>query len=143
MSPGSESRISPARPGDDGPALEWQYRLAAAADAFAAVRLPFGGAQGRDRLQLRASADRPMRLWVQLRAPSSAEGERWGQTVYLDATDRAHDLFFDAFEPLGNVSSAEPRLEDVDAVLLVVDTVNTRPGSSGRVRIAEVALAAP
>lgn len=139
-SPGSESRLLPERAADG--TATWQYRLSDAVGGYAALRLPASGLQGADRLQIRARAETPMRLWIQLRTSSGAE-ERWGQTLYLDPSERTHELFFDAFEPLGPTSSARPRLDDVDAVLLVVDGVNARPGWRGAVHVAEARPAAP
>jgi hypothetical protein len=50
---------------------------------------------------------------------------------------------FDRLEPLGTTSSPRPPADLSDALLLVVDTVNSRPGDRGRVQIAELWLAAP
>ena len=52
-------------------------------------------------------------------------------------------MFFDQFQPLGTTSSATPPLDAVDALLLVVDTLNSRPGDASRVHIAELWLAEP
>lgn len=138
MSDGSDSRVLTAER-----ATSWAYDLADIAGAYAALRLPASGLAGADRLQVRARADAPMRLWVQLRSTSSGAEERWGQTMYLDPVERSHDLFFDRFEPMGETSTAAPRLDAVESVLMVVDGVNARPGSSGRVHIVEVRPAVP
>jgi hypothetical protein len=53
------------------------------------------------------------------------------------------DVFFDEFEPLGVTSSPSPPLDTITSVLLVVDTLNTRPGTSGRVQLAELSLGQP
>ena len=68
-----------------------------------------------------------MRMWVQVRSSTTGRGERWGQSVYLDETFRTVEVFFDRFQPLGATSSATPPLDAVDALLLVVDTLNSRP----------------
>jgi hypothetical protein len=142
-SPGSVSRLGP--PAAGGSTIEWTYQLAGGARAgqYAAVRFPVEGLSGHDRLQLRARAHGPMRLWVQLRASTVGEGERWGGTVYLDENDRSVDVMFDDLEPLGAASQTRPPLDKIDVVLLVVDTLNNVPGSAGAVQLTELWLAAP
>jgi hypothetical protein len=93
-----------------------------------------------DRLMFSARADRPMRLSVQLRA-SEGGGERWHRSVYLDQTPRTVDLPFSEFRPRGTTSSALPVLSKVDAILLVIDTVNAKIGSNGQIQIDDIRLA--
>ncbi len=130
-------------------ALGWQFGLAPGRPAgqYAALRFPVapgsGGLSGRDRVQLRLRADRPMRVWVQVRTSAGVDGERWGRSLYLDQRFRSADLFFDEFVPLGQTSSPLPPLDRIDALLLVVDTVNTQPGSTGTIQIAEMWLGSP
>jgi hypothetical protein len=144
-SPGSRSELSPRTLVDGVAAIAWQFALAdgAVAAPYAAVRFPVAGLQGRDRLQLRARSSRPLRLSIQLRSSSRGAGERWGQTVYLDDRDRAVDVWFDRFTALGLAGSMRPPLDRVDALLLVVDTLNARPGDTGRIDIAELWLGQP
>ncbi len=91
-----------------------------------------------DRLQLRARADRPMRLSVQLRTAAPAGGERWQRSVYVDQEMRDIVVFLDDVRPVGTTSSWRPDLGKVHSVLFVIDTTNTRPGTSGRVRLEDV-----
>lgn len=84
-----------------------------------------------------------MRVWVQLRASDAGAGERWGRSVYLDEQVRSVEVLFSEMTPLGVTSGAAPPLDKVDAMLLVVDTVNARPGTTGRVRLSELWLARP
>jgi len=140
-SAGSDSSLhTPAA--DGGRAWEWRFALAGGevAGQYAALRFPHPGLAGHDRIEIGARADRPMRLWVQVRNPA---GERWGRTVHLDNTSRTQDVFFDELEPLGVTSSSVPPLGAIDAILLVVDTLNTRPGTSGRIQLAELSLGQP
>jgi hypothetical protein len=106
------------------------------------VRFPAEGLNGHDRVQLRARARQPVRVWVQVRASRLGEGERWGATVYLDDTWRGVELMFRDLRPIGITSSPTPPPDQIDVILLVVDTVNTRPGSTGAVQLAELWLAA-
>lgn len=106
--------------------LHWT--LGPAATTFAAIALATPAElAGFDRLVLRAFADRPLRMWVQLRSPQQG-GQRWGRSVYLDTTPRAITLPFAAFMPLDGQPAQQVALEAVTALLLVADTVNARPG---------------
>ena len=128
---------------DGTPALAWQFALAGGArgDQFSAMRFPVERDFARhDRLQLRAQSDAPRRLWAQLRASGSGDGERWGRTFYLDSTHSAVELVFDQVRPLGPVSSQRPPLDRIDSLLLVVDTLNNEPGSSGTIQITDLWL---
>ncbi len=141
-SSGSLSQLLPNAVVDGVATIEWANQLAGGAvnGQYSAVRFPVDGLRGRDRLQMRVRADRPMRMWVQVR---TGRGERWGQSIYLEDTFRTVEVFFDQFRPLGATSSATPPLDAVDALLLVVDTLNSRPGDASRVHLAELWLAEP
>jgi len=90
-----------------------------------------------ERIVFTARADRPMRLSVQLRTPGG-QGQRWQRSVYLDQTQRTLDLPFSDFRPEGSTNSAAPVLPDVNSVLFVIDTVNTRIGSNGQIQLDDV-----
>jgi hypothetical protein len=62
--------------------------------------------------------------------------------MYLDQDYRSLEVRFDELEPLGATSTPSPPLDRIDVVLMVVDTVNTLPGTAGVVQIAELWLAA-
>jgi hypothetical protein len=94
-----------------------------------------------DRLSFTLAADRPMRVSVQVRTgPSESPVQRWQRSVYVDTVERNRTLFFDDFTPIGAARSPHPPLTGTPAVLFVVDTVNTRAGASGQLRIKSVAL---
>jgi hypothetical protein len=144
---GSSSTLQPGVLDDGTPALEWRFALAGGprGQQYAAMRFPVDGSlASHGRLQLRARSDGPRRLWAQLRAPvpgdRHAEGERWGQTFYLDEGLTAVELRFDQFRALGPVSSPLPVLGRIDSLLLVVDTLNSVPGATGRVWITDLWL---
>jgi hypothetical protein len=143
-SEGSRSGLRASTLSDGSPALEWEFTLTGGRRQaqYAAMRFPTEGALAtHDRLELRARSDGPRRVWAQLRAPGAADGERWGTSFYLDETLRSVVLRFADFRPLGPVSSARPPLDRVDSLLLVIDTVNTAPGTSGRIAITDLWLA--
>jgi hypothetical protein len=94
-----------------------------------------------DRLVFTARADRPMRMSVQLRAATGGDGERWERSVYLDHTPRTIQVFFDDFRPRGATRSPTPVLTNLQSVLFVVDTVNTKNGSNGRIWIDDIKYA--
>ena len=140
----STSALRAMTMGDGTPALEWQFTIAGGTreGQYAAMRFPIeAGLGSHDRLHLRARSDGPRRVSAQLRASGSIEGERWGRSFYLDDTLRSVELRFADFHPIGRVSSASTPLERVDALLLVIDTVNTVPGAAGRIAITDLWLA--
>lgn len=137
-SPGSQAQVSA---GTQPPATVFQWTLARGASApFSALRLDTPPTLATfDRLVVRASADRPTRVWVQLRTPEGG-GHRWGQSVYLDDTPREITLPFDRFLSLDRRDDVRVPLERVSALLVVIDTVHARPGASGVVAIEGVSL---
>ncbi len=118
-----------------------QWTLGPTASTFAAMAMATPGELPRfDRLVLRAAADRPLRMWVQLRAPA-AGGRRWGRSVYLDTTAREITLPLTSFLPLDGQAAQQVPLDQVTAVLLVADTVNARPGDRATVTFDEWSMA--
>jgi hypothetical protein len=94
-----------------------------------------------DRLAFTARADRPMRISVQLRTLDVGRTlRRWQRSVYLDTVDRQRTVYFRDFVPSAETDPPTPPLEDVAQILFVVDTTNTRPGTSGRLWIKSAAL---
>lgn len=131
-------------PAVGGTQIAFRYALGGTASEgpYAALVMPAGAAIGTsDRLTFTAHADRPMRVSVQLRAPGAA-GERWRRSVYLDDTPRTVSVFFDDMTPVGE-AAPRPSLGRIESVLWVVDTVNTKPGSNGRVWIDDVQYGQP
>ncbi|MCC7124208.1 MAG: CehA/McbA family metallohydrolase [Acidobacteria bacterium] len=143
-SAGSTIRLVLRGPGE-GPLLAWEYALAdgSVAAPYAAIRFPVAALGGHDRFQLHGRADGPVRLSVQLRDSTRTSGERWGDTVYLDATGRVAEVFFDRMTPLGDTTQASPPLDRVDSLLLVIDTLNARPGTRGTIEMSELWLGKP
>lgn len=124
------------------PSIDWSFALSPgiADGQFAAVRVPVsGGLEAFDRVRFRVTASAPMRLWLQLRAPVGLT-ERWGSTFFVDTESRIVDLPLSAIRAIGPTASLHAPLERVDSLLFVVDTLNTLPGTQGRVTISEVAL---
>ena len=123
------------------PPIGWRFALAngLASGQFAAVQLPVaGGLAAFDRVRFTVTSASPVRAWVQLRA--GAETERWGRTFYGDSRERVIDLPLRSFLPMGATSTTAPPLDRIDSLLLVVDTLNNRPGATGSMTITEVAF---
>ena len=122
--------------------LRWALGGTAAESPHAALVKPAGPAlSGYDRLMFTARADQPMRLSVQLRVPTAAGGERWHRSVHIDDTPRQVTIFFDDLTPRGQTTQRRPVLSDVRDLLFVIDTVNTRPGTSGVIWLDDVKYA--
>ena len=51
------------------------------------------------------------------------------------------ELRFDQLRPLGPVGSPRPPLERIDSLLLVIDTLNNRPGTAGEIKLTDLWLA--
>jgi hypothetical protein len=97
-----------------------------------------GGLADADRLTFSGRASRPMRAWVQLRAPTVGGVERrWRSSVYLDEEAREIVVPLSAMTPVGATPATVAR-DAIDSLLLVIDQVNTRLGSSGQVWIDDV-----
>jgi hypothetical protein len=105
---------------------------------FVALTMPPGPLAGYDRLTFTARTVRPMRMSVQLRIPGGAADRRWHRSVYLDDTPREVTVPFAEMRPRGITSARRPDLSQVDAVLFVVDTVNSAQGASGQLWIDNV-----
>jgi hypothetical protein len=136
----STSTLAAGAMPDGTPALEWRFRLSGGPrPQFAAVRFPVDeSVRGHTRLQLRAQSDQPRRLSVQLRGPAN---ERWVASVFLDSTLRSYDLSFADFRPTVDDQPRQAPLDRIDSLLLVIDPVNTLPGSAGTIWIPDLWLA--
>ena len=138
-----ESPVDPrARRLAGEPPLAWSFALSPGTPRgqFAAIRIPVtGGLAAFGRVRFRVSSPKPLRAWIQLRAPVG-NTERWGTTFYADADERQVDVPLTAFRPIGVTSSEQPPLDRVDSLLFVVDTMNFLPGASGAMVLADVAF---
>lgn len=119
--------------------LRYALGGSSAAGGFVAFATPaHGGVSAYDRVTLTARSGRPMRAWVQLRAPAVTGAERrWRYSIYLDEEARTITVPFSDMTPVG-AASAPLAPGDVDSLLLVVDQVNTKLGSSGQIWMDDV-----
>lgn len=128
----------------DGGATRFAFALGpgVALDQFAALVSSIGeawSAEGFDRVQFTVRADHPMRLSVQLRLPGS-EDRRWRYSAYADQTPRTIVAPLEQFQPVNRATSQRPIVARVRSVLFVVDTLNTRPSTTGSLWISNAAL---
>jgi hypothetical protein len=100
-----------------------------------AVSTPQGVAAD-NRLSFEARAEQPMRISVQLQTDTA----RWQRSIYVDTFSQPHTIFFDEFTPVEASATYRAPLASVRNVLFVVDTVNTKPGASGRLWISSPRL---
>ncbi len=123
------------------PPLLFRYSLGPGQpyDQFAALVRPVeNGLANYDRVTIRARASRPLRISVQLRASSRHDSQRWQRSVYLDATARTVTIFLDDVNPMEGAVGRAP-LARIDALLFVIDTNNTAPGTSGEIAFSQIA----
>jgi hypothetical protein len=136
-----EPRSSGALAAGEGRLLRFDWRLGSGVPSgqfAAAVRpLPLGRVQQWDRVAFEAAAERPMRVSVQVR---TSDGRRWIRSAYVDRTMRTIAVRFDDMRPAEPGVPSAPELGAVDALLVVVDTVNTLTGAAGTVRISDARL---
>jgi hypothetical protein len=125
------------------PAGGWSFAYAlgggTATGQYAAAVVPVDLKAGADRVQVVARADRPMRLSVQIKL-AAPNGQRWRRSVYLDTTPRTIVLPLSTFVAADHPTSQQPIYSVVREVLLVVDTVNSAPGSRGTISLTSAAL---
>lgn len=95
------------------------------------------GAGDADRVAFTIRAERPMRVSVQVRDTTA---DRWQRSIYIDASDAERVVPFDDLMPVGVTHAPKPALSDIRAVMVVVDTTNTKPGTSGRIWISRAEL---
>ena len=129
----------------DGSELALRYALSSEEQdsPFAAlVQNDFDTLSHYDRIRFSVRGDRPHRVSVQLRASDSDHQElpRWQRSIYAGKEKREVVVRLKDMEPIGGSSSNLVDLNAVNTLLVVVDTVNTAPGSSGVIWLNDVQL---
>jgi hypothetical protein len=84
---------------------------------------------------------------IQVRTPATVPGggdatlgERWHRSVWADTSAREVVIDLDELLPRGPTRTALPDPARIEALLFVLDTVNTPAGSSGRIWISGLRL---
>ena len=99
------------------------------------------GVAPNDRLSLSIRSEHPMRVSVQLRATADGGAvERWERTIYISPTMEDRVVYFDDMSPIAMTKTAKPAPDRVRSLMFVVDPVNTKRESSGRVWLKNVAF---
>jgi hypothetical protein len=119
------------------PELRFRYALGSGPPAgqySSLVRNVPNGIGNFDRVSFDVRSDRPMRMSVQIRDKTA---DRWQRSIYVDGPRQGHSVLLDDFRAVGITHAVTPRNEDLRTVLFVVDTTNTKPGTSGTVWISD------
>jgi hypothetical protein len=132
---------SASRAAEDA-SVRFDYSLGSGAPSgqYAALVVPVDVAAGVDRVSFVGRADRPIRLSVQIRLTGGLVGRRWRHSVYLDSGARPITIRLQDFEPAEGNTGRRPVVAPIQSLLFVLDTVNTAPGSGGRVWLSDVRL---
>jgi hypothetical protein len=91
-----------------------------------------------DRIVFTGRADRPLRISVQVRAPTPGDGDRWWRSVYLDTQPREVSVSVDDMRPIGATRALHPVRDRIDTLLFVIDSTNAGPGFSATVWLGDV-----
>jgi len=83
-----------------------------------------------DRTEFTARADKPMRISVQVRL-RNGRSARWIRSVYIDPSPRRITVPLSELEPADLQTSQRPVAAPLQSMLFVVDTINSRPGTTG------------
>ncbi len=121
--------------------VEFTYALDAnrARSPYAALVRPVHVA-GAGAIEVRIKADRPMRVSLQLRSPEGGgDGLRWQRSVYVDGQERLVLVQLSDLRAL-RPASGPVQLPAIDSLLLVVDGLNSEPGSHGSVSVSRARL---
>jgi len=122
--------------------IQFTFRLGAGAPSgqYAAVTGDFSGDAGIDRVTFTARATRPMRVSLQVRLRGGNSNARWRRSFYVDETPRPISILIRELEPVDTNTSLRPIVARVMAALVVVDTLNSSPGTDGTIWLTDVRL---
>jgi hypothetical protein len=112
----------------DGPAVG-QY-------ASLVLTVP-NGAEPFEGIRFRIRAEKAMRVSVQAR---TLNADRWQRSAYVDTSPRELTVWFDDFRPVGSRDARAIPASALRSVMFVVDTANTKTGTSGRIWLSDVAF---
>jgi hypothetical protein len=121
-------------------ALRLSFELAGGAPRgqYAAAVAAVTPTPGWDRVRFKGAATPEMRVSVQVREPRG--GRRWKRSVVLGEAPREIGVRLDEMSFAEPVLAGRPPRDEIESLLFVVDTVNTRPGTAGTAWIGDVRL---
>ncbi|MXY24664.1 MAG: hypothetical protein F4Y45_09105 [Acidobacteria bacterium] len=141
----ASNRLGPET--DAGEEIQMTFELGSDVETYAAAVQPLeaGELVGTTAVRFETEASQPMRLSLQLRRshPAGGEGDRWRRSFYVGTERRAVTVPFDQLVRVTPDLEAQPDLAAVDSLLIVVDTVNTFPGTRGSLTIVGPHLVGP
>ena len=126
---------------EEGAGFRFAFTLGGSAGTYAAAArtLPPGALANAGAFRFEVEATRPMRVSLQLRRPDEAAGSvRWRRSFHAGPDRRVVRVPVGEFEPAWWEVPPRPDLAAVDALLIIVDTVNTLPGASGVLTVGAV-----
>jgi hypothetical protein len=109
------------------------------AGQYGAIVAPVDAGAAFDRIELTLRASQPARISVQLRRPQPGADIRWRRSAYVDATPRSVSLPVAEFARILHTQPLDPS-GDL-RLLLVVDTLNTAPGTAVTFFVSEARFA--
>ncbi|HEX7138525.1 MAG TPA: hypothetical protein VF219_11785 [Vicinamibacterales bacterium] len=95
------------------------------------------GVEPFEAIRFRVRAEKPMRISVQARISNA---DRWQRSVYAEPLAQERTVRFDDLRPVGSRDARTIPTRDLRSIMFVVDTTNTRTGTSGRIWLSDVAL---
>ena len=125
--------------------MHFRYRLSESAtdSPYAAAMRPLQQGvrlESFDGVAFDVVADRPVRLFVQLRAGAVASEQRWRSSFYADTTRRRVTIAFDELDSVEPDRYGGVDLTAADSLLLGAELVNARPGSTAVVTVRRLRL---
>lgn len=128
--------------GSGGMILRYRLSDLTTESPYAAVARPVEGAtlESFDGVVFNVAADRPVRLFVYLRAGELGSEHRWRSSFYADTTPRRVAIAFDEFDSVEPDLYGGVGLSLADSLLLVAELVNARPGNSAVVTVRRLRL---
>ena len=127
-----------------GPELRFRFALSNQITPAPFAALVFDTPEGvaaHDQLAVTIRAERPMRVWVELRAPRNAgHADRWQRSIYVAPGLEDRVISFDDLSPVGRTDTVKPELDRVRSLLFVVDPTHTKRETAGRIWIRQAAL---
>ena len=126
---------------EDGAGFQLSFTLGSSASTYvAAVRgLRYGALANAGAFRIEVEATPPMRASLQLRRlDRGGRAVRWRRSFHAGPERRVVRAAVEEFAPAWRQAPAGPDLAAVDDLLIVVDTVNARPGASGVLAIGAV-----
>lgn len=137
----SRSRLEPTMltPTSTAWTLTWQLGGGPPAGQYAAIAVPVprGLLDGADRISCTVHSKFQMRVSVQLRSPEGA-GRRWQRSVYVSPAPGAISVPVREMTPVDAAAGTTVDVAAADTLLLVIDTVNTAPGTAGELTVSEL-----